>query len=161
MATTHPTPRDIEVRQMLAMLLGNDLEISEVDALPTDAESSVAAAVFVADDDTPVTACVCDMNFAAFAGSALTKIPPGGAEDAAKSGELTDNMLGNLNEIMNICSRLFMSGNSPHLRLDKLYASISELPENARALVDSISGRLDLKVSIPGYGEGHLSFLAT
>jgi len=161
MATIHPTPREIEVRQMLAMLFGNDLTISESEELPVSAESNNAAALYVADDGTPVTACICDMNFAAFAGSALTKIPPGGAEDAAKSGELTDNMMGNLNEVMNICSRLFMSGSSPHLRLDKMYASITELPENAKTMFDAVSGRLDLKVSIPGYGEGHLAFLAT
>lgn len=160
MATTHPTPNETEARQMLAMLFGNDLEIAPVDALATEADSGHAAAVFVTDEGLPVTACVCDLNFAAFAGSALTRIPPGGAEDAAKSGKLTDNMLGNLNEVMNICSRLFMNGSSPHLRLDKLYASISEIPDDARALVDSITGRLDLKVSIPGYGDGHLSFLA-
>lgn len=161
MATIHPTPREVEVRQMLAMLFGNDLTISEAEELPVDAESNNAAALYLADDDTPVTACVCDMNFAAFAGSALTKIPPGGAEDAAKSGELTENMMGNLNEVMNICSRLFMSGNSPHLRLDKMYASIAEMPDNAKTMFDAVSGRLDLKVTIPGYGEGYLAFLAT
>jgi hypothetical protein len=161
MATIHPTPRDVEVRQMLAMLFGNDLTISEAEELPVSVESKNAAALYVADDGTPVTACVCEINFAAFAGSALTKIPPGGAEDAASSGELTENMMGNLNEVMNICSRLFMSGSSPHLRLDKMYASIAELPENAKTMLDTVSGRLDLKVSIPGYGEGYLAFLAT
>lgn len=161
MATTHPTPREVEVRQMLGMLFGNDLTISEAEELPVSVESNNAAALYVADDGTPVTACVCDINFAAFAGSALTKIPPGGAEDAASSGELTENMMGNLNEVMNICSRLFMSGSSPHLRLDKMYASIAELPDNAKTMLDTVSGRLDLKVSIPGYGEGHLAFLAT
>ena len=161
MATIFPTPSEIEVRQMLSMLFGNDLEINPVDALETDAGSSTVAAIFIDDEGSPVTTCVCDMNFAAFAGSALTRIPIGGAEDAVESGELTENMLGNLHEVMNICSRLFMDSNSPHLKLDKLYASISETPENARTLIESISGRLDLKVQIPGYGAGCLSFLAT
>ena len=161
MATTHPTPQEIEVRQMLGMLYGNDLEINPVDPLATGADSGHAAAVFIDDNGTPVSACVCDMKFAAFAGAALTKIPLGGAEDAAESGKLTENMLGNLYEVMNICSRLFMDSSSPHLKLDKLYASISDLPDNALALVNAITGRLDLKVNIPGYGEGHLSFLST
>ncbi len=75
MATIHPTPREVEVRQMLAMLFGNDLTISEAEELPVSVESNNAAALYVADDGTPVTACVCDINFAAFAGSALTKDP--------------------------------------------------------------------------------------
>jgi len=161
MATIHPTPREAEVRQMLGMLFGNNLTISEVDALPTGMESGNAAAVFLADDNTPVTACVCDMKFAAFAGSALTKIPVGGAEDAAESGELTENMVGNLNEVMNICSRLFMNSSTPHLRLEKTYNSPDELPDNARSMLDATVGRADYHVAIPGYGDGIISFLAT
>lgn len=161
MASTYPTPSEIEVRQMLGMLFGNDLKISAADTMSVEPAPGKAAAVFVADDGTPVTACVCDMQFAAFAGAALTRIPKGGAEDAARSGELTANMLGNLHEVMNICSRLFMSASSPHLKLDKLYASAAELPENAKSILGSIKGRLDLKVNIPGYGDGHLSFLST
>lgn len=70
-------------------------------------------------------------------------------------------MLGNLREIMNICSRLFMYNSSPHLRLENVYTSRDALPEPVRAMVDTSKGRGDFKVKIPGYGGGSLSFLAT
>ncbi|MGB5540669.1 MAG: hypothetical protein WBO37_11305, partial [Gammaproteobacteria bacterium] len=161
MAIIHPTPKEIEVRQMLTMLYGSKLTVSTGEALATDADCGYAAAVFVSDDGTPVTACVCDMQFAAFAGAALTRIPRGAAEDAVKSGKLSENMQGNLKEVMNICSRLFMDDNSPHLKLDNLYESIGVLPDSARSLMDSVQGRLDLIISIPDYGDGKLSFLST
>ena len=70
-------------------------------------------------------------------------------------------MQGNLKEVMNICSRLFMDDNSPHLKLDNLYESIGALPDSARSLMDSVQDRLDLIISIPDYGDGKLSFLST
>ena len=45
MATIHPTPREVEVRQMLAMLFGNELTITEAEELPVSVESKTAAAL--------------------------------------------------------------------------------------------------------------------
>ncbi len=109
----------------------------------------------------PVTACCCDLPFAAYSGAALSMIPRGGAEDAAKSGDLSEMMRGNLHEIMNICSRLFITDATPHLKLDALYDNPDALPEAARSMVATATGRTDLKISIPGYGEGNISFLST
>ena len=118
-------------------------------------------AIYVDDADKPVTACVCDHQFVAYIGSALTKIPPAGAEEAAESGDFTEMMLGNHHEIMNICSRLFMSGHSPHLRLAKVYTSPDDVPADARDVMQSTSGRADFAVEVPGYGKGSVSFLST
>jgi hypothetical protein len=62
---------------------------------------------------------------------------------------------------MNICSRLFISDKTPHLKLDALYDGPDALPEAARSMLDSAEGRADLRISIPGYGEGNISFLST
>jgi len=162
MSSIHPLPQEIEIRQMLGMLFGDELEIKSAETpLDTGADSNNAAALFVSDDGEPVTACICDLPFAAFAGAALSMIPKGGAEDAAKSGDLSETMLGNLHEIMNICSRLFMKSDSPHLKLENIYSSIKDLPENAREMVGTVKDQLHFQVTIPGYGDGHLSFLAT
>ena len=70
-------------------------------------------------------------------------------------------MRGNLHEIMNICSRLFITNETPHLKLDALYDSPDALPGSARSMVDAAAGRSDYRVTIPGYGEGNISFLST
>jgi len=159
--STFVIPKEIEVKQMLGMLYDSGLDVKPTDLLPTESGSKSLIAVYVDDDDKPVTACACDYKFTAFAGAALTKIPKGGAEDAAASGDFSDMILGNLNEIMNICSRLFMDSSTPHLRLEKTYASPDDLPENALSLINSSSGRSDFDVEIPGYGDGKIAFLIT
>ena len=161
MSTIHPFPNDAQLQEMLGMLFGNDLKINPGDPVATDADSKSIVAIFVNADGSPATACFCDLPFAAYSGAALSMIPKGGAEDAAKSGELSEMMRGNLNEIMNICSRLFITNDTPHVKLETLYDKAGELPENARAMVDAAAGRSDFRVTIPGYGEGRMSFLST
>lgn len=159
--STFIIPKEIELRQMLGMLYDDGLTVQSTNALPTESGSKSLIALYIDDDDQPVTACACDYSFTAFAGAALTKIPKGGAEDAASSGDFSEMMLNNLNEVMNICSRLFMNSSTPHLRLEKTYHSPDELPDNARTVLDAAVSRADYHVAIPGYGDGKISFLAT
>ena len=156
MTTIHPVPNEKQIHQIFAMLFGSDIRLNPNEPVPTDDALSMFA-VFINDEGKQVTACVCDHHFTAYAGSALTKIPVDSAEDASKTGKYTPMMLNNLHEIMNICSRLFMNDTSPHLRLDKVFAS----PDAAREVLDGCQGRVDFTVSIPGYGDGVLSFLCT
>ena len=160
MTTLHPVPQENQIRQIFGMLFGDELVLDTGKPDTADDTKSLYA-LFINDEGKHVTACVCDHNFAAFAGSALTKIPVGGAEDAAKSGEFTEMMLSNLHEIMNICSRLFMNNTSPHLRLETVYPSADSVPDNARIMIDACQERVDFTVSIPGYGTGSVSFLCT
>lgn len=160
MTTLHPVPQENQIRQIFSMLFGDGLALDTGKPDTADDARSMYA-VFINDEGKHVTACVCDYNFAAFAGSALTRIPAGGAEDAAQSGEFTDMMLSNLHEIMNICSRLFMNNTSPHLRLETVYTSPDSVPDAARVMLDTCQERVDFSVSIPGYGKGGVSFLCT
>jgi len=160
MTTIHPVPKDTDIRQILGMLFGDDLELDSGKSESPD-DTHTIYAIYINDEGKHVTACVCDHNFAAFAGSALTRIPIGGAEDAAKTGEFTEMMLNNLHEIMNICSRLFMNTSSPHLKLETVYPAPDKVPDDARVMLDACQERVDFTVSIPGYGKGGLSFLCT
>ncbi len=158
MSKLFPLPNDIEVRIIFKMLFGDEVKVDINNPMASGSDSNMVA-VFVDDDDQPVTACVCDRKFVAFSGSALTRIPVGGAEDAADSGDFSEMMLGNFHEIMNICSSLFMNGSSPHLRLDTVYPTLDATPEGARAMIDTCQSRIDFGVEIPRYGSGGLSFL--
>ncbi|NNJ95853.1 MAG: hypothetical protein HKP12_01680 [Gammaproteobacteria bacterium] len=161
MPAIHPVPDKNDLLQILSMLYGDALTLDTGTAVASDAGSKSVVAIYVNDDNVPVTACICDYGFVAYAGSALTRIPPAGAEDAAESGDFSDMMLGNHHEVMNICSRLFMKGKSPHIRLDKVYASPDELPEAAQSVIESDAGCAHFEIEVPGYGKGSVSFLST
>ncbi len=160
MSKQYPLPKEKEVFDMLSMLYGSDLNLDSGEPVPMENGSSFLA-VYVDDEGKPSTACVCSNSFVAFVGSALTRIPVGGAEDAAETGDFSDMMISNLHEVMNICSRMFMTDSSPHIKLDVVYEKMDDAPDDVRALFVAAEERADFDVSIPNYGNGGLSFLCT
>lgn len=159
--STYTLPSTSDIEETLGMLFGDDTFIKPAKPLPVKTGNGNFVSIYVNDGGDPVAASVFDMAFAAFAGSSLSMIPAGGAKDAVKTGELSDDMLDNLNEVMNIISRLLMDGDTPHLRLQTVYADAGKVPDNALAMVNAPAGRTDCEVSIPRYGKGYLSLLVT
>jgi len=157
---TIPLPKPIELQQMLSMMYGTGLKAEAGEPVPVEPGSRSLVALYVDDDDQPVAACALDYPFTAYAGASLTRIPLGTADECADSGEFSEVMLGNVHEIMNICSRLLMNSESPHLRLQSLHVEPDELPEPVLELVKEAPASADFSVSFPDYGEGRASFKA-
>ncbi|MGV6858726.1 MAG: hypothetical protein ACWA5X_07085 [bacterium] len=151
-------PTEHEANAVLGMLYGDSLDVKQGDDLPESDAKYVG--LFVDPEDKPVAACICDTPFAAYAGSALTMLPPGGAEDAAETGELSQMMEENLYEVMNICSRMFMSDATPHLKLELVH-KYEDLPTEAKEVLLGAEGKRGLDIEVPRYGQGRLFMVTT
>lgn len=160
MPDLYPVPKEKDVLEILSMLYGSDIKLGSSEPVSMD-NSNTVLAVYIDNEDKPSTACVCNYNFAAFASAALTRIPVGGAEDAAESGDFSDMMLSNLHEVMNICTRLFMTDSSPHVKLHTVYKSLDDAPEDVKAMFGNAEEHADFDVTIPNYGNGAISFLCS
>jgi len=152
--------KEKDVLDILSMLYGKDVTLDSSEPVSVE-NSNAVIAVYINDENKPSTACVCSYNFAAFAGSALTMIPVGGAEDAAESGDFSEMMMSNLYEVMNILSRIFMTDSSPHVKLGVVYKSLDDVPDDIKAMLGISEERTDFDVSIPNYGNGTISFLCS
>ena len=155
-----PLPKPVELQQMLAMMYGSDLKAAPGDPVPATPGNQSLVAVYVDDEDAPVATCAMDYAFTAYAGASLTRIPLGTARECAQNGDFSEIMIGNVHEIMNICSRLLLNSDSPHLRLLTLYQSPDELPENVQELIQTPPATADFSISFADYGDGGLSFHA-
>ncbi len=111
------------------------------------------------DDDKLVALCVCDKEFVAYSGAALSMIPADVANEMISGNSVTEAMIGNFYEVMNICSKLLMSDSSAHLRLDKTLVP-EDSAETVSALKESAQV-IGFNVEIPKYGVGGLTFLVT
>ena len=159
MATAFPMPDAAKVKSMLGMLF-DGLDVKPGKKFDITAPSGSWIGLYVSDDNRPVAACVADSALAANSGAALSMLPPAVAKDAAKSKELTEVMVGNLREIMNICTRLLMQDGSAHLRLQELYPA-KGLPPEAAAMLAALQGRVDFELTVPKYGPGTLAVVST
>lgn len=149
MTETYVKPTADSVTSLLSMIYGDDLDTADLDSANV---SGQRVATFINDDDQLVAACVCDREFVVYSGAALAMIPVGGAQDMIAENSITDAIAGNFHEVMNICTKLLMSDNSAHLRLDKTL----ECTDLAAGL-DAFGTRLGFQVDIPGYGKGAMA----
>jgi hypothetical protein len=146
MATAYPLPDGPKIIDLLGLLF-DGLDVRAGGTFDQTPAGGAWFGVFVADSGTPVALCGADANLAATFGA------------AAKARELTQVMIDNMREIMNICSRLVMDATSPHLKLDQIYPA-KTLPAPATALLGAPGGRKEFQVQLPKYGGGVLTFLS-
>lgn len=146
-------PKAAAIEKILGTMYGDDLKATPCD----DGElASRHVATYIDDKDGLVAVCACDNEFVVYSGAALTMVPKDVAGDMVRSREVTDIVRANFHEVMNICSRLLMSDDSPHLRLDQTLA-----PDSAAETVSaagSLANSANFTVDIPGYGSGNIAF---
>jgi len=159
-APRYPLPDVPKIRGILGLLFDH-IEVKAGGNVDSSPDSGSHVGVYIADDGAPVALCACDAQLSAYWGSALSMLPIPMAREAARARALNDVMIGNLREIMNICTRLVMCDTSPHLRLDDVY-HVRELPSAAaRFLASAARDRRDFQIGVPKYGHGQLAFLSS
>ncbi|MEM9172160.1 MAG: hypothetical protein AAGA84_05590 [Pseudomonadota bacterium] len=149
-----PTVEDIQ--SLLSIIVGEGLDVKEIDSDPS---SAMLTATYIDDSNVLVGLCGADIHLAAYLSAALSLLPKPVADEQIKAGELNEQSAANFYEVMNICSKLFMSDESAHLRLDKTL-----LGADAQAPVDELNGEAVHKtysMEIPNYGNGIISFAVT
>ncbi|NRB40909.1 MAG: hypothetical protein HRU20_20975 [Pseudomonadales bacterium] len=131
-------------------------------ATVSDIEDSAYVGTFVDDSATLVALCVLDLPLAAKMAAAITMFPPGAAEDAVDDGHVDEGLQDNLHEIMNICSRLYLNNNTPHLKHAKV-VQVKDAADEVKAFLEK-RGDLamnSIEVSLKKYGQGTATLITT
>jgi hypothetical protein len=151
-----PSPKD--VRDLVEGLLGRDVTVAPGRPVTPTADVRAGVGVYVDDQLHLAAAAAADLPLCAFAGAALGLIPAATAEGAAEEG-LTPAMWENFCELLNIGASLLNRDGAAHLRLYTT-TSPADLPANDVAeLLRGFGHRIDLQVTIAGYGTGGLSIV--
>ena len=146
----YKVPEADELSAMLEMLFGREPTVAALDA-PIEASHS---ATYVDPEGATVALCHCDLDFAAYSACALSMIPAEEAQGAVAAGSLSEMMLSNLHEVMNIFSNLLMSSSTPHLKLSEV---------QPRSDVEDVAGSqtASFNIQLGDYGSGSITFAAT
>jgi len=149
-------PEPHALGQLLSGLLGRNVKVKAVTKHPLPATLSVVAARYAAEDGQLVVACVSDLRFAAMAGAALTMVPAGIAKAGVDAGQLSDSLKDNFSEVLNIVAQLVTSAGHSRVLLQKMELTRPPLAADVAALL--AGPRVDLDVTIEGYGAGSVTF---
>jgi hypothetical protein len=153
---TNPLPHPKEVRDTLGDMLGRDVTVAPRDPYTPVLTDRHSVAVYVDDQNQMAAVAVLDLPLSVWAGAAIGLVPAGGAQDQVDEGELSKPVRENLYEVLNIFSALFNKPGATHLRIYSMHAPGEAVPSDVALLVKSLGNRLDLDVTVAGYGSGKL-----
>jgi len=161
MAAKFILPNEKELLRLLADMAGKKVEVKmSVPWIPTS-DSPMNIATYVEDSGAIGVICLCDISAGASIGASLTRIPVGVMKDDIDAKKLSDSLLDNLREVLNICASLLNTvPSSPHLRLHTVFSVPPVPPEEVLSLITSPVSRLDFEIAVESYGKGKLSFLS-
>ncbi|MEP7765817.1 hypothetical protein [Sanguibacter sp. 25GB23B1] len=155
-----PLPSALEVREVLEGLLGREVETLTGGAMvDPGAPGGALVAEYISDQMQLAALIVMDMPMAARAGAAIALMPSAASESDVDAGEISDVLLENAGEILNVLASLFNAEGAPHLRLNTVHAPGAPIPADVAPWVLAYVARLDLECDVAGYGPGGLSVL--
>lgn len=151
-------PAAQDLRELLVELLGRAVTVAPGRRVMPGPGAPVALATYLDPGRSVSALCLMDLPLAGYLAGALALLPAGGVQDAVEEKELGPSLVEALHEVANILSKLLNAPGAPRLTLGKLHAPGVLL---ADGLLVSASGfeRLDLVVTVPGYGNGSMSLV--
>lgn len=147
------------MRDLLGHLLGRDVDVLVRAAWAPMPLDRATVAEFV-DDHIQLRAVVLlDLPLAVFAGASAGLLPAAGARDMVAERDPSSMVVENLYEVLNVMTSLLNAGTNPHVRIASMHAPGAEFPADIDEITRRLTGRLDLTVSIDGYGTGRIAMI--
>lgn len=150
-------PTLVDSRHLLTMLFGNDT-VCGLRKNPLTPDQCAIVATYVDKEGAVKRILAGDLDFANCAGAALSAIPPASAKNATKSGQVAENVIENLSEVMNVAVNLFIESFGGRLELASVSLKADLTPEVVAAL--SSAQRVKFDVTIPKYDLGRIDLIA-
>lgn len=159
MPAHYPAPIQEDVRDLLGDLLGRGVAVDKTSKLEMEDDACGLVGVYATDAGELAALAIIDGPLGARAGAALSMVPQNVADESIKKNELTDTLVENVREIVNIFARFLNSSKTPHVRLVNTVLLPNTLEDKVRALFLAPEFRRDFAVQIEGYGSGRFSIL--
>ena len=151
-SSTIPLPTKEKIVEVMESLLGTSIDITEEAAEPAVESSFIAT--FVTDDGNVAALCLCDIDLVGKIGAMLELVPPEDAAQQIEKGELSENILGNFKEAMNVSASLFNQQDAPHVSAGDIVTGKDKLPTPTKKILASHTSTACFKLTIPNYGDG-------
>lgn len=155
-----PLPLPKAVRDLLAQLLGREVDVTPCSPVVPSQRRPAALGVYVDDSLRLSHVVVADVALSAFAGAAIGLVPPRVAEDAVEDVDLSPMLAENFAEVLNVLASVLSAAEGRHLRLYAVHTPGELPPSDVSAWARAPAGRLDQALEVAGYGTGHLGIVS-
>jgi hypothetical protein len=160
MLADRPMPTAFEVQGILTSLLGKPVRARACKPVDPATLDKGVVALFTSGARSCAFVTIFDLPLACSLGAALMLIPGDTARESAKSGTIPENILDNVREVFNVCSRFFSAKDAPRCYLESCHIPGTEIPESALKMVREAPTRLCFQLELTGYPGGVATILA-
>ncbi len=156
MSSEFLVPAPERIGFLLEQLLGRKIVTKQLKAWTPGPQAKSYLGLYRQESGDLAAVVALDLSLASNAAAALVLVPPGAVSDCIRAGQLSANLLENLGEVLNVCTRLFNSPGQPHVKLVSILQCPPDPPADALKLVAHPASQLHIEMSIAGYGGGKL-----
>lgn len=148
------------LNQLLSDLMNLKIEIVEGESLDplADAEPMIVSS-YQTEDGKIKAVCICDISASNRMGAALTMIPAEMANKNISYQKITQEILDNVQEVMNVVGGFLNTSDLPHLKLKNVILMPNDLEEDVKSILSDPGIRLNLSIELKTYGTGQMNIL--
>lgn len=158
MSATAVMPDAAGVRALLNGLLDKPVTVTR-EPKPVLPGRDVHVVGSYVDDEGELRAVIfCDQVLGTVLGAALALVPKPKVDEALASGRVPGDLAENTREVLNVGASMFNSGEA-HLKLSDTWVVPEAVADDVVGFLRVPCSRTDLRVDVPGYGEGVLAVL--
>lgn len=147
------------VLSLFTDLIGRTVRGDETAPADSSTAERTLRAVFVRSGEGPAALYAIDVELAAAMSAALVMMPPALVQDCVRDGALHPMLVDNAFEVCNVGARLVNRAGGTHYKLREQVLPGASLPADAAHLVAEATQRIDLELTVQGYGSGVLTIL--
>jgi hypothetical protein len=153
-----PLPGAGDVRDLVNGLLDRGVTVTceAKPALPGRAVHVVGS--YVDDTGSVRAVALVDHLLGTVLGAALALVPPPRVEQAVNEGLVPEDLADNTREVLNVAASLFNTGEE-HLKLKATWVVPEAVADDVVDFLRIPAQRTDLRVEVPGYGEGLMALV--
>ncbi len=151
-------PTSVAVRELLNGLFDRAVTTSLEDQPVLRGRDVHVVGSYVDDTGAVRAVGMCDLVLGNVLGAALALVPAPRVEEALAEQRVPPDLADNTREVLNIAASLFNEG-PLHLKLDETFVVPEPVSASVVDFLRTRSDRADVRVEVPGYGEGVIALL--
>ena len=152
-------PPAVEIEELLTTLLDLDVEVSTISKLPYNSKDICVLGLYRKEEKHLGGLAIGDRYFSNYIGASLTRMPAEGARSDGRQSVVTETILENVGEVFNVLTSTLNARGAPHLTLHQTRKDSMPLAGPLGKIVGVAPNRIDLQVSVPGYGKGTFTLI--
>ena len=152
-----PTPRALVLT--LTELLDRDVTLSPAPAFIPGPFRPATLGVYVDDSLQVAAVAVLDMALSSYTSASLVMLPRKAAWEAVSTHTLPDVLRDQLHVVLTALGELLPSPEGHHIHLYAVHPAGERPPEFVLHKTWVLERRLDVRITVPGYGSGLLSLI--